>query len=296
MALAARRDPAARAADVRTACPVCGGSIHPVAGRCKHCRADLVKLREHAAAHGAPGVGALPVPPPFPVPTAPVMLGAPPPRAWWRRWPLVVTIVAAGAIVVCIALLLTGESRSEPARRRSAVPPMDRMDTDPLPERADRTDPWQGSDQGPDRLDDPAAPDPAQPPPRDPDSPWPPPDTPAPDTADPAPGQTGAAAPRAEEFFSALTRTACRRLGSCGMGSLGGAALIDVCEQIGASVLDVDLAARLRSGHCRYDGALAAACLRAIEREPCATQTMDFDQLARRWMSIDDCGGALQCR
>jgi hypothetical protein len=284
---------------VRMACPVCGGSIHPVAGRCKHCRADLVKLREHAATHG----GAAPVPPAYPVPTAPVMLGAPPARTWWRRWPLIVTIVAAGAILVCVALLMTGESRSAPGRRRSAAPPMDRMDTDPLPERTDRTDPWQraapGADHPLDRPADPAtAPDPSQPPPRDPDSPWPPPDTPAPDDpASPAPGQTtGGAGPRADEFFAALTRTACRRLTSCGIGSLGGAAITDACEQIGASALDVDLAARLRSGQCRYDDALAASCLRAIERTPCSTQTMDFDELARQWMSMADCGGALQCQ
>jgi hypothetical protein len=289
MALAARRDPAARAADVRTACPVCGGAIHPVAGRCKHCRADLVKLRaQYAAGHA--GSGALPAPPPFPVPTAPVMLGAPPSRTWWRRWPLVVTIVAAAAILVCVALLMTGESRSEPRLRRSAVPPMDRMDTDPLPERLDRTDPWKRSDPGVDR---PVDPDPAQPPPRDPDSPWPPPDTP--DTPTPDPSQTGAGGPRADEFFAALTRTACRRLTSCGIGSLGGAAITDACEQIGASALDVDLAARLRSGQCRYDDALAASCLRAIEQAPCSAQTMDFDELARQWMSMADCGGALRC-
>jgi hypothetical protein len=52
MALAARPSPAGapRSLDVRTVCPVCGGSIHPVAGRCKHCKADLVKLREHGRA------------------------------------------------------------------------------------------------------------------------------------------------------------------------------------------------------------------------------------------------------
>jgi hypothetical protein len=291
MALAARRDPAARAAargaEGRTACPVCGGSIHPVAGRCKHCRADLVKLRELPA-----GGGAVAVPPPFPVPTAPVMLGAPPAASWWRRWPLVVTIVAAVAIIVCVGILMSGESRSEPRRRRSAAPPMDRMDTDPLPERVDRIDPWQGSDRGAGSAD--SAPDPAPTPLRDPDSPWPPPDTPAPDTADPGPGAT-TVGPPAEDFFGVLTRTTCRHLTSCGMGSLAGAPLADLCEQITAADLDLDVAERLRTGQCRYDGAAAARCLRAIEQEPCSTQTMDIDQIARRLMSIGDCGVALQC-
>lgn len=29
----------------RVPCPVCGGAIHPVAGRCKHCKTDLVARR-----------------------------------------------------------------------------------------------------------------------------------------------------------------------------------------------------------------------------------------------------------
>jgi hypothetical protein len=31
--------------DARVPCPLCGGLIHPVAGRCKHCKADLSALR-----------------------------------------------------------------------------------------------------------------------------------------------------------------------------------------------------------------------------------------------------------
>ena len=31
--------------EARVPCPVCRGPIHPVAGRCKHCRADLHALR-----------------------------------------------------------------------------------------------------------------------------------------------------------------------------------------------------------------------------------------------------------
>lgn len=32
-----------------TSCPVCRGEIHAIAGRCKHCKADLVELRERAS-------------------------------------------------------------------------------------------------------------------------------------------------------------------------------------------------------------------------------------------------------
>ena len=47
-----------------TSCPVCRGEIHAIAGRCKHCKADLVELREHAARIArAQAIGAT-VPPP----------------------------------------------------------------------------------------------------------------------------------------------------------------------------------------------------------------------------------------
>jgi hypothetical protein len=47
-----------------TSCPICRGEIHAIAGRCKHCKADLVELRERAArAARAQAIGAT-VPPP----------------------------------------------------------------------------------------------------------------------------------------------------------------------------------------------------------------------------------------
>ena len=67
-----------------TWCPVCRGEIHAIAGRCKHCKADLVDLRERASrAARAHALGAV-VPPPRPsVPLAAVQVtpptAAPPP-------------------------------------------------------------------------------------------------------------------------------------------------------------------------------------------------------------------------
>ena len=43
MAVAARPGPS----DARVPCPLCGGLIHPIAGKCKHCKADLTGY--HAA-------------------------------------------------------------------------------------------------------------------------------------------------------------------------------------------------------------------------------------------------------
>lgn len=70
-----------------TWCPVCRGEIHAIAGRCKHCKADLVDLRERASrAARAHAMGAV-VPPPPPRPPAmvaplqvtPPTAAAPPP-------------------------------------------------------------------------------------------------------------------------------------------------------------------------------------------------------------------------
>jgi hypothetical protein len=37
--------PPSRVSDARVPCPLCGGLIHPVAGRCKHCKQDLTSFR-----------------------------------------------------------------------------------------------------------------------------------------------------------------------------------------------------------------------------------------------------------
>src|SRR5262245_25230008 len=40
-------------ADARIPCPLCGGLIHPIAGRCKHCKGDLRALRSSRPAAAA---------------------------------------------------------------------------------------------------------------------------------------------------------------------------------------------------------------------------------------------------
>ena len=42
------------ASDARVPCPVCGALIHPVAGRCKHCKEDLRGFRSPRPAAGVP--------------------------------------------------------------------------------------------------------------------------------------------------------------------------------------------------------------------------------------------------
>jgi hypothetical protein len=53
MAAAARPAPP-DARDARVPCPLCGGLIHPIAGKCKHCKADLTAYRAARPAASAP--------------------------------------------------------------------------------------------------------------------------------------------------------------------------------------------------------------------------------------------------
>lgn len=62
--------------DARVPCPLCGGLIHPVAGRCKHCKEDLTQFRagRPQAAATLPSLNGRAI-------TAPSALHAPPPIA-----------------------------------------------------------------------------------------------------------------------------------------------------------------------------------------------------------------------
>jgi hypothetical protein len=53
MAVAARPGPP-DARDARVPCPLCGGLIHPIAGKCKHCKADLSSYRSARPAASTP--------------------------------------------------------------------------------------------------------------------------------------------------------------------------------------------------------------------------------------------------
>ncbi|HRC59196.1 MAG TPA: hypothetical protein PKU97_24905, partial [Kofleriaceae bacterium] len=44
------------APELRMPCPFCGGLVHPIAGRCKHCKQDLAEHRARAGGVGGPGV------------------------------------------------------------------------------------------------------------------------------------------------------------------------------------------------------------------------------------------------
>src|SRR4051812_22403618 len=164
MAVAARPGPS----DARVPCPLCGGLIHPIAGKCKHCKADLTTYHAvrpaanaplpalHPVASGnghanghvtaptayAPAAHAVPMPvvaahdASQPVlPPRPTVRGqtAEPRASGWRSWPVLVIILATLAIVAAVVLMVWPGDRRDPNDKHMLGPPPapDRMQTAP---------------------------------------------------------------------------------------------------------------------------------------------------------------------
>jgi hypothetical protein len=324
MALAARPS-----AEPRTACPVCGGPIHPIAGKCKHCKTDLVKLRkQQMQAAGTPAPqrhpyggatqarpatapvvpingsasgplaahGAAPSPVIISAPVAaadPYQMSVPPVRrgAWSRSWPIVVAVIAAAAIVVSVILLLTADPEHKGSSQKVVPPPApDRMNTDPL----QPSDPWQGAQPGSGNV----AP---SPPPNLPSPPGGPgaPSVPAPMTPPPAP--TAAAVPPPEKWSTAIFEAACTRMSTCGV--LDSSAR-RICDELtsAAAFADSDMKDKIARGDCTYDRDRAATCLGSIDSIPCAPggggggqPSLDVNDLSRAVASIAACADVLEC-
>lgn len=166
MAAAARPNPS----DARVPCIQCGGLIHPIAGRCKHCKAELSSLRgaRPAAAAALPALAkpsidvplahrADPVTPPAamakvladPAFIAASTISVLPPRpehsahlqvahgerGWFgRNWPVVVIVLAAIAIIGAVVLMMLPPGAAAAAGKTTGAPgpASDRMETNPL--------------------------------------------------------------------------------------------------------------------------------------------------------------------
>jgi len=88
--------------DVRfVPCPVCGESIHPIAGRCKYCRADVIAARRASVAVEPPAL-----------PTAPS-----------RRWPKRVLAVAVVAGAAVLGALPTGHKHNTAVAQAAPAKP-----------------------------------------------------------------------------------------------------------------------------------------------------------------------------
>lgn len=297
----ATRSSRANPMDARVPCPACGQPIHPIAGRCKHCKTDLVKQRPRAAPVVLGGAPAAPSPAPAaPVVAARVPTPAPAPinghngvhvashaaeaprSSWSRRWPTIVVLLAGIAIAICAYLLLLDRpsEAAAPKRQRgvSPAPAPDRMDTMPNP--GARVDPWGGAPTTPD-------PTPAPPAPVDPAPPsMPPPSAPPPSTTTPG------VAPPPEEFTGRMLRSLCevstRCASSAGLGGLD-------CDILSSPTFADPQRDLIRAGKCTYDDQKAAACLATIDKIQCQPGQLDFD-VFQSLGAIGDCMDALRCR
>ncbi|HUJ62194.1 MAG TPA: hypothetical protein VLX92_26990 [Kofleriaceae bacterium] len=146
--------------DARVPCPLCGGLIHPVAGRCKHCKSDLTPFRAgrpQAAAALPPllnGHHVAPVALPVREESAPILPPRPTgrsmpaqPVSMWRRWPVIVIVLAALAIIGAIILMFALPSSADTKTSRALPPPPapEHMETNPLPPPdlgGTSADPW----------------------------------------------------------------------------------------------------------------------------------------------------------
>lgn len=148
--------------DARVPCPLCGGLIHPVAGKCKHCKADLTiyhaarpaanaplpalhptagtnghangRANAHAA-HAPARAVPTPVAPTYDA-SQPVLPPRPtgqsypaePKASRLRSWPVLVIILATVAIVVAVVLMVWPSGRRDLDGKHTIAPP-------PAPER-----------------------------------------------------------------------------------------------------------------------------------------------------------------
>ena len=151
--------PGPSAGDARVPCPLCGGLIHPIAGKCKHCKAELAAYRAvgpaansplpalHYAAPSAangqsvsgPVAHAVQLPPAAQTVLPPrhgsrAQHPSSSPRPMWRSWPVVVIVLAMMAIVAAVVLMVWPASRPRDGKHVLQPPPApERMDTQTPP-------------------------------------------------------------------------------------------------------------------------------------------------------------------
>jgi hypothetical protein len=271
-------------------CPACGGQVHQIASKCKHCKADLLALREQAEQAARAQQAQLrqtnrAVAPPPPArgqqraPTSPVADGGSQPNpipqvvyaqpsGWSRRWPIAVSAVAVVAIIASLVVLLRDGDDDDgrlPDRAGGTSP---HMIPDEMPEP---TMPAPGSPHGSNTPPPPGIPDPgAVPRPKS----W---------TTAPDPGM----------FPVALTETVCAKLADCGFRDDFSDLL---CRELAKGMSNPDLDAKVKSGECSYNRGSASLCLRAIDSLSCSLTSPDdltafFDEAT----NLFDCSRAYTC-
>ena len=209
-------------------CPMCGGLIHPIAGRCKHCKEDLSALRAGRPQAQAPlpslqntGIPMASAPLPQMIQQArdasqPILpprptgrgVAAQNPRSMWKSWPMLVIVLASIAIVVAVVFMFWPPSADAGKRMLQPPPAPERMETNPLPPPGqgnnNGADPWGGHSQ----ADPPKArqtPDP--------------PSAPAPPDPNDLLSPFGGSPPAGTDVTVAMLAHACKKMKSCPTGA-----------------------------------------------------------------------------
>lgn len=311
------------ASDARVPCPLCGGLIHPIAGRCKHCKADLTAYRAARPAASAPlpalqrapadsrhasgpaasaasavpagtaaghaviaHAGSHPVLPPRPQDSYP----APTPvTSTWRSWPVLVILVATAAILVAVVLMVWPAQRADPAGpagKRARTPP-------PAPERMDT----QSQPVAPKLVPKLAPPSPA-----------PPQAAPQPDiTPDPWSGnQVTPPDPGPEDYNPPAPEDPERALGGPQvLPDARSAVMFAMAERLCRKMVQCGNHDTMMKSLCdsiTHSGVAppshcpaADRCLRHIDAMSCGSQDADLTQLSALFAQFTDCADAIRC-
>jgi len=262
-------------------CPACGAPVHPIAGRCKHCKTDLVKLREqHAQAMRHAGVA--PAAPmraatpaagvaiarpaeraqtPLPMPAYPQGYGTTMPSVWARRWPLLVGGAAVAVIAISLVILLRGKGDATPTSGPSGPSRSPRMVPDDM----------NSNPQGPlgSNIPSPGHPDP--------------------DPGLPAPQRTRPDPTDAASFAMALVQSMCDRLDKCGVMDANARQLCAMAPQLGGMG---GMGGMGNAPQCHIDRVAARACFDAIDNLSCDQMKPDLSTLMSMSNTLQACTSA----
>ncbi len=294
--------------DARVPCPHCGGLIHPVAGRCKHCKEDLSLLRTNRpqAAAVLPALNGRPTPMPVAGNGTSVHLAAPaaavpiavdprdgsapilpqrttghsmsaqrPSGSLLRNWPMLVIILAMLAIVTAVVIMVLppGDNNGGSGgkqRQLMPAPAPDRMET--MPDKSSQADPW------------------AQPgAPRNQPNPTPAPrvtpDPPDPDVDDPDDlyGGLGGGTGLNGGVFIAMANQACKKL--------------KTCSAVDQTALDLacDTVANMPVPPVPTSCASAQRCMAAIDNIDCDTTSANTNPMNLLLLMQDCTKAATEC-
>jgi hypothetical protein len=283
--------------------------IHPIAGKCKHCKADLASF--HAARQPAsaplPALGATAAPPakspghvhwnpgrvdtaPAPAPHAHAVEAEP--RGGWRSWPVIVIALAMIAIVAAVVLMVwpsTTHSGGEAKHTLGAPPAPERMDT--APEVTAPSAPSAPHAQRPN-----AAPPPAR-------DPWATPDDPTDDTPDAA-DHADAVDPFADPSPAPGKPSPRNRLGLNAGASIVLSMAVHVCRKARQCATSVDIPAATLTMCDALRGQpiappprcpAATRCLAQIDALSCDGADLDPRQAGTLLNQLVDCSEATQC-